>query len=102
MDFPLDANGRYVEIHNVDHLALMLIGPTNLLWRDMPITNGRHDPARGRDCSGALAKAHRPRRHRRLSRCVRGPRMAADCVTVRYRNLRDMDPSNPYKTVEIG
>lgn len=39
MDFPLDADGRYVEIHNVDHLALMLIGPNNPLWKDLPISD---------------------------------------------------------------
>lgn len=39
MDFPLDADGRYVEIHNVDHLALMLIGPANPLWKDLPVSN---------------------------------------------------------------
>lgn len=39
MDFPLDENGRYVEIHNVDHLALMLIGPGNPLWKNLPVSD---------------------------------------------------------------
>lgn len=39
MDFPLDANGRYVECHPVDHRALMLIGPDNPLWKELPISD---------------------------------------------------------------
>jgi len=39
MDFPLDENGRYVVIHNVDHLALMLIGPANPLWKELPVSD---------------------------------------------------------------
>lgn len=103
MDFPLDENGRYVEIHNVDHLAEMLIGPSNPMWKDMPITN-EDDMTRRADeivktrwqkliaqgDIGDIQVRSWPQDGGRLR------------VTIRYRNLRDVDPSNPYKTVEIG
>lgn len=102
MDFPLDDNGRYVEIHNVDHLALMLIGPTNPLWKEMEITD-EIDMTRRAD------EIVRARWARLISQGdvediqVRawpgdGGRLR---VHVRYRNTRDFDPKNPYKTVEI-
>lgn len=103
MDFPLDENGRYVEIHNVDHLALMLIGPTNTMWRDMPITS-EEDMTRRAD------EIVRARWQKLIAQGDVGDIQVRSWpadggrlrVTVRYRNLRDVDPSNPYKTVEIG
>ena len=102
MDFPLDANGRYVEIHSVDHLALMLIGPTNPLWKELPITD-EADMTRRADeivrarwqkliAQGDVADIQVrawPRDDGRIG------------IYIRYRNLRDADPQNPYRTVEI-
>lgn len=103
MDFPVDANGQYVEIHNVDHLALMLIGPENELWTGLEITNEADMTRRADEIVrakwkrlldagdiGEVAVSAKPSAGGRAD------------IRIRYRNLRDKtDPQDPYQTIEI-
>lgn len=105
MDFPLDANGRYVEVHPVDHLALMLIGPFNDLWQTIEIA----------DQATMTRRADEIVRQRWADLIARGD--IADVTTIAkpgpngraridisYRNTRDpaSNPAKPFRTVEIG
>lgn len=105
MDFPLDENGRYVEVHPVDHLALMLIGPTNDLWQTIEIS----------DAATMTRRADEVVRQRWADLLARGD--IADVQTsakpgpngraqirISYRNKRDpaSNPEVPFRTVEIG
>lgn len=116
MDFPIDDNGRYIEVHPVDHKASMLLIPLKgsiagapdqgSPWLSLPMTDETSMTARatelvlGRwasliangDIGGVTVYA-----------TPRGPEGRA-FVRVQYENLRDPQrkPANPYRTITIN
>ena len=114
MDFPLDENGRYVEVHPVDHLAEMLLIPERgsmaaapeqgSPWLSLEIDTEAVMTQRATEIVQARWAAL-------ISRgdigqiTVRAHASAAGRarVYVQYVNNRDpkKDPANPFRTVEI-
>lgn len=116
MDFPTDADGRYIEVHPVDHEASMLLIPLSGTiavapgqgspWLDLPIADEPTMTARATEL--VLARWSKLIARGDVAEVVvtarpRGPTGRA-YVKVTYVNTRDpnKDPANPHRTVEIN
>ncbi len=111
MDFPMDENGRYIEIHPVDHAVFMAIGPEQgsimampgqgLAWQSMPYESEAVMQRRANEMVRAkLAELLSRGDIADLTVTLRSNVVGRGRVLVRYKNTRIPEINDPYRTVE--
>lgn len=116
MDFPIDDDGRYIEVHPVDHKASMLLIPLQgsiagapdqgTEWFDIPVASEAIMTQRVTDIvrsRWASLIANGDIGNITVTAQVRG-RADRAYIRVQYENLRDphRKPANPYRTITIN
>lgn len=111
MDFPMDDDGRYIEVHPVDHEVFMAIGPEQgsimaapnqgLPWQSMPydseaVMQRRADEMVRSKLAAILSRGDITD----LSVTLRSRIVGRGRVLVRYKNTRIPQEHDPYRTVE--
>lgn len=113
MDFPINDEGLYVEVHPVDHQVLMLIGPElgtvaavpdqGLAWSSMPydvetVMTRRADELVRNKLAALLSRGDIGE----LSVTYRSNVIGRGRVLVEYRNLREPNIQDQFRTVETN